>query len=72
MRIEHQKVQPFLAVFVVNSRDEHALRGNAHHGSWRQIRDGDAGFADELFRLVVFVDTGKDDSVGASQKILFS
>ena len=49
--------------------DEHTLRGNAHHGSGRQIRDGDAGLADELFRLVVLVDTGKDDSVGAGSVI---
>ena len=57
-------MQPLLAVFVVDSGDEHTLRGNPHHRARRQIRDGDAGLADELFRLVVLVDTGKDDSVG--------
>ena len=45
--------------------DEHTLRGNPHHGSGRQIRDSDAGLADEFFRFVVFVDPGKDDSIGS-------
>lgn len=69
MRVEHQKVQLFSAFLVMDGGDEHTLRGNAHHGSRRQIRDGDAGLADELFRLVVLVDTGKDDSVGAGAVI---
>ena len=70
MRIEHQKVQPLLAVFVMDSGDEHTLRRNPHHGSGREIRDGNARFADELFRFVVFVDTGKNDSVSAMGKEL--
>ena len=69
MGIDHQQVQPLLAVFVVDSGDEHTLRGNPHHGSGREIRDGNARFADELFRLVVFVDTGKNDSIFASSVI---
>ena len=59
----------FSAFLVMDGGNEHTLRGNAHHGSRRQIRDGDAGLADELFRLVVLVDTGKDDSVGAGAVI---
>ena len=55
----------FHAFLVVDSRNEHTARVDAHHGSGRQIRDGDAGLADEFFRFVVFVDPGKDDSVGA-------
>ena len=52
-----------------DSGDEHTLRRNPHHGSGREIRDGNARFADELFRFVVFVDTGKNDSVSASSVI---
>ena len=63
VRIEHQKMQLFSAFLVVNSRDQHAAGVDAHHGPGWQIRNGDARFADQLFRLVVFVDAGKDDSI---------
>ena len=69
MRIKHQKVQLFSAFLVVDGGNEHPAGVDAHHGPRRQIRDGDAGLADELFRLVVLVDTGKDDSVGAGAVI---
>ena len=69
MRVEHQKMELFDAFLVVDGGDEHALRGNSHHGSWRQICDGDARFADQFFRLVVFVDTGKNHSVSAGSVI---
>ena len=55
----------FDAFLVMDGGNEHPAGVDAHHGPRRQIRDGDAGLADELFRLVVLVDTGKDDSVGA-------
>ena len=59
----------FDAFLVVDGGNEHPAGVDAHHGPRRQIRDGDAGLADELFRLVVLVDTGKDDSVGAGAVI---
>ena len=59
----------FSAFLVVNSRDQHAAGVDAHHGSGRQIHDGDAGFSDQFFRLVVFVNAGKNDSIGASSVI---
>ena len=34
-----------------------------------EIRDGDARFSDQFFRLVVVVNAGKDDSVGAGSVI---
>ena len=64
-------MQLFSAFLVVNSRDQHAAGVDAHHGSGRQIHDGNARFADELFRFVVFVDTGKNDSVGAGSVIQY-
>ena len=69
MRVEHQKVQLFFAVFVVDSGNKHTLRRNSHHGSWRQICDGDARFSDQFFRLVVIVNAGKDDSIRAGTVI---
>ena len=56
-------MQLFLAVFVVDSGNKHTLRRNSHHGSWRQICDGDARFSDQFLRLVVIVNAGKDHSV---------
>ena len=53
MRIEHQKMKLFHALLVVNRRDQHAAGVDAHHGSGRQIRDGDARLADQFLRLVI-------------------
>ena len=55
----------FDAFLVMDGGNEHPAGVDAHHRAGRQVRNGDAGLADELFRLVVFVDTGKNDSVGA-------
>ena len=59
----------FDAFLVMDGGNEHPAGVDAHHGPRRQVRDGDAGFADELFRFVVLVDTGKDDSAGAGAVI---
>ncbi len=61
----------FHTFLVVNGGDQHTAGVDAHHGSGRQIHDGNARFADELFRFVVFVDTGKNDSVGAGSVIQY-
>ena len=52
VRIEHQEVQPFFAVLLVEGGEEHAAGFHAHHGPGRQVRDGNTGLADELLRLV--------------------
>ena len=52
MRIEHQEVQPFFAVFLVEGGEEHAAGFESHHGTGRQVGDRHAGLADELLRLV--------------------
>ena len=59
----------FHALLVVNRRDQHAAGVDAHHGSGRQIRDGDARLADQFLRLVILVNAGKNDSVGAGSVI---
>ncbi len=38
----------FLLPFPMDGAEEHAAGVNAHHGAGRQVRDGDAGFADQL------------------------
>ena len=58
-------MQLFLAVFVMHGGDEHTLRGNTHHRARREVRDGDAGFANQFFRLIILMDAGEDDAVGA-------
>ena len=35
-------MQLFLAVFVMDGRDEHTAGVDAHHGAGREIGDGDA------------------------------
>ena len=69
MGIKHQKVQLFDAFLVVDGGDQHTARVDAHHRPGWEVHDGDAGLADEFFRLVVFVDTGKNDSIGAGSVV---
>ena len=57
MRIDHQKMELFFLPFLVDGAEEHTAGFDAHHGSGRQIRDGDAGLSDQLFRLVIGVNT---------------
>ena len=55
VRIEHQEVQPFFAVFLVEGGEEHAAGFETHHRSGRQVRVCNERLADELFRLVIGV-----------------
>ena len=55
--VYHQKVQAFMSVLLVYSRDQHTTGIDAHHLSRRQVGDGDASLANQLFRLVVVVDS---------------
>ena len=45
VRINHQQMQLFFAVFVMHGRDEHTTGINAHHRTGRQVRNGDAGLS---------------------------
>ncbi len=40
-RIDHQEMEFFLVVFLVDGTDQHAAGITAHHLSGREIRDGD-------------------------------
>ena len=55
----------FLAVFVMHGGNEHTAGIDAHHRARREVRDGDAGLADQLLRLIVVVDAAQNDAVRA-------
>ena len=59
----------FLAVFVVNGRDQHAAGVDAHHRTRRQIGDSDAGLADQLLRLVILMNAAQNNAVLAGSVI---
>ena len=50
MGIDHQQVQPLMAINLVDCRNQHSLGINAHHLSRRQVHDCNRGLADQLFR----------------------
>ena len=52
VRIHHQKIELFLALFLMDSGEKHAVALHAHHGSRRQVGDGDQRLSDELLRLI--------------------
>ena len=63
MGIDHQQVQLLLAVFMVHGGDQHTAGLDTHHRARRKIRDGDAGLADQLFRLIISVDTAENGAL---------
>lgn len=65
MVVDHEEMQVFFAVFLVDGADDHAAAVDAHHFAWWQVGDGDEGLADEFLWFVVFVDAGEDGSVNA-------
>ena len=62
--IHHQKMQLFFiaVLLVVDCGKQHATGIDAHHLPRREIGDGDACFADQFFRLIVSMNTGKNRS----------
>ena len=60
VRINHQKMKFFFLALMVNGTNQHTAGFNSHHGSGRQIRDGDAGLSDQLFRLIICVNTAQN------------
>ena len=59
VRIDHQQMELFLLAFLMNCGDQHAAGIDSHHLSGRQIRDCNAGLANQLFRFVIGMDAGK-------------
>ena len=63
MRIDHQQMELFLAVFVMDGRDEHTAGVDTHHRARQEIRDGDAGLAHQLLRLIILMNAAQDDAI---------
>ena len=53
MIIQHDKMQLFLTVFMVNRTNQHAAGVNAHHGSGGQVGDGEKRLPNQLFGLII-------------------
>ena len=52
VRVNHQKVQPFLTVLLVDSGEQHAAGFKTHHEAGRRAGDRYTGLADQLLRAV--------------------
>ena len=63
--IHHQEIQALVTVLLMNSGDQHTLGINAHHLSGRQVHDGDGRLADQLFRLIIFMDAAQNHAIRA-------
>ena len=57
MVVQHEKMKLFLPFALVDGREQHAAGLNDHHGARRQAHDRNQDLPDQLFRLVVGVDT---------------
>ena len=66
--VHHKKMEFFLiaVLLVVHSGQQHATEVDAHHLPRREIRDRDQGLSDQLFRLIVSVNTGEDHAIRAA------
>ena len=63
--IHHQEIQALVTGLLMNSGDQHTLGINAHHLSGRQVHDGDGRLADQLFRLIIFMDAAQNHAIRA-------
>ena len=57
VRIDHQQMQLFFAVFVMHGGDKHTAGIDAHHRTRRQVGYSDAGLSNQLLRLIIIVNT---------------
>ena len=62
MRINHKKVQFFCIALMIDSAYKHSAGIDPHHLTRRKICYGDACFAYELFRLIVFMYAAEDNA----------
>ena len=60
MVINHQQMKLFFAFLRMNSGNKHAAGFDAHHGTRRQIGDGNAGLPNQFLRLIISMDTAQN------------
>ena len=63
--VDQQEVESLLPINMVNGGNEHAAGIDAHHLARGQIDDGNGGLADKILGLIIVVDAGENDAVGA-------
>ena len=56
-RVYHKQMKLFFFAFLMNGTNQHTAGIDAHHLARRQIGDGDAGLSNELFRLIIGVNS---------------
>ena len=67
--INHQQVELLLALLLVDGGKEHTAGIDTHHRARRQVGDGDAGLADQLFRHIVVVNTAQNHAIRAGSVV---
>ena len=67
--IHHQQMQLLHALLVVDRRDEHAAGVDAHHGTGRQVGDGDASLTHQLLGLIILMDSAQNHPVSAGSVV---
>ena len=69
VRIHHQQMELFFAVFVMHGGDQHTAGVDTHHRAGRQVRNGDAGLSNQLFRLIILVNSAQNDPIYAGSVV---
>ena len=55
VRVNHEQVQPFFAVLLVDSGKQHTAGFETHHRSGREVGDRNKRLSNELFGLIISV-----------------
>ena len=63
MRIHHQEVQFFLALFLMDCTQQHTARIDSHHLTRGKVCDGDTCLSDKFLRLIECMDSAEDRAV---------
>ena len=67
--VQHEKVQLFLALFLVDGGEKHTVALKAHHLPGRQIHNGHQRLAHQLLRLIELMNAGENLTVRAGTVI---
>ena len=69
MVIQHQKMEFFFSFFMMHGGNQHTAGLDAHHGSGRQIGDGEQGLAHQFFRLIISVNSAQNGAFYAGSVV---